>query len=58
MLKGFNHVGEIRMYWQSWEQIYLKPSHEQNQNMMKSLVDLYSYIMEYEVRVIGHLSSS
>ncbi|KAJ4863764.1 ankyrin repeats (3 copies) domain-containing protein [Trichoderma breve] len=54
MLKGFNLIGDIQMYWRIWEETCLlslnKSSYEQY------LAKLYSVIIEYQARVLCHLS--
>ncbi|QYS94931.1 NACHT_N domain-containing protein [Trichoderma simmonsii] len=54
MLKGFNLIGDIQMYWRICEETYLlsldKLSYEQH------LAKLYSVIIEYQARVLCHLS--
>ncbi|PTB69684.1 hypothetical protein BBK36DRAFT_1088488, partial [Trichoderma citrinoviride] len=57
MLKGFNSIGDVQMYWRICEETYLPslagPSH---QHFIDPLAKLYSYIIEYQARVICHLS--
>ncbi|KKO97167.1 hypothetical protein THAR02_10726 [Trichoderma harzianum] len=54
MLKGFNLIGDIQMYWRICEETYLlslnRLSYEQH------LAKLYSVIIEYQARVLCHLS--
>lgn len=54
MLKGFNLIDDIQMYWRICEETYLlslnKSSYEQH------LAQLYSVIIEYQARVLCHLS--
>ncbi|KAL7915257.1 hypothetical protein GGI35DRAFT_488987 [Trichoderma velutinum] len=54
MLNGFNSIGDIQMYWRICEETYLrslsKLSYEQH------LAKLYSIIIEYQARVLCHLS--
>ncbi|KAL7801825.1 hypothetical protein V8C43DRAFT_324724 [Trichoderma afarasin] len=54
MLKGFNLIGDIQMYWRIYEETYLlslnRLSYEQH------LAKLYSVIIEYQARVLCHLS--
>ncbi|KAJ5740823.1 hypothetical protein N7493_000695 [Penicillium malachiteum] len=58
MLKGFNSIGDVQVYWEICERTYLQPSHRNEyQDLMKPLVKLYSHILEYQARVICHLSS-
>ncbi|KAL6835232.1 hypothetical protein V8C40DRAFT_261883 [Trichoderma camerunense] len=54
MLRGFNLIGDIQMYWRICEETNLpslnKLSYEQH------LAKLYSVIVEYQARVLCHLS--
>lgn len=54
MLKGFNLIDDIQMYWRICEETYLlsldKLSYKQH------LAKLYSVIIEYQARVLCHLS--
>lgn len=57
MLEGFNSIGDLQMYWQICEKTYLRPDHRQEyQGLIEPLAKLYSYIIEYQARVIYHLS--
>ncbi|KAF7547245.1 hypothetical protein G7Z17_g7857 [Cylindrodendrum hubeiense] len=59
MLKGFNSIGDIQMYWQICEETYLQSEHRQHyQRLIEPLAKLYSYIIEYQARVICHLSKA
>ena len=57
MLKGFNSIGDLQVYWQICEKTYLQSAHRQHyQTLMEPLVELYSYMIEYQAYVICHLS--
>lgn len=59
MLKGFNSIGDLQMYWQICEQTYLQSEHRQHyQDLVEPLAKLYSYIIEYQARAICHLSKA
>ncbi|KAJ6036165.1 hypothetical protein N7540_000444 [Penicillium herquei] len=59
MLKGFNSIGDIQVYWEICERTYLRPSQRHvYQDLMEPLVKLYSHIVEYQARAICHLSSA
>ncbi|KAK5993626.1 Vegetative incompatibility HET-E-1-like protein [Cladobotryum mycophilum] len=58
MLAGFEYIGDIQMYWKIYEEgnrINVDPRHKE---IREALVKLYSYIVEYQARVICHLSSA
>jgi len=57
MLKGFNSIGDVQVYWAICEKSYLQSEHRQHyQRLIEPLAKLYSYIIEYQARVICHLS--
>ncbi|KAL4767455.1 hypothetical protein BDW60DRAFT_220489 [Aspergillus nidulans var. acristatus] len=57
MLQGFNSIGDLQVYWQICEKTYLCSAHQQHyQGLIQPLTKLYSYIIEYQARVICHLS--
>ncbi|KAL5356421.1 hypothetical protein BJX96DRAFT_171598 [Aspergillus floccosus] len=57
MLKGFSLIGDIQVYWEVCEQTYLRSPHRQKyQELRQRLPTLYSHIIEYQARVICHLS--
>src|SRR5947207_1441422 len=59
MLEGFNSVSHVQMYWKACEDIYLaSPPERVHQDMIDCLVSLYSHVVEYQARVICHLSRS
>ncbi|PQE33485.1 Ankyrin repeat-containing domain protein [Rutstroemia sp. NJR-2017a WRK4] len=59
MLKGFNSINDIQVYWILSEKTYLQSPHRQNyQDLVEPLAKLYSYVIEYQARVICHLSSA
>ena len=57
MLKGFNSICDIQLYWNTCEKTYFQPSRRENyKNLLEPLAKLYSHIFEYQARVICHLS--
>ncbi|KAJ5472958.1 hypothetical protein N7530_006959 [Penicillium desertorum] len=59
MLKGFNSISDVQVYWAIFEETYLSPSHRQHyENLAEPLAKLYSYIIEYQARAICHLSKT
>lgn len=59
MLEGFNSIGDLQMYWQICEETYLRsPNPLDYQQVTRPLTNLYSYIIEYQARVICHLSKA
>jgi ankyrin repeat protein len=59
MLNGFNSISDLQVYWQICEKAYLQSAHRQDyQHLVEPLAKLYSYIIEYQARVICHLSEA
>lgn len=60
MLKGFNAVCDVQVYWKIVEeQYYLRPSsRHEYERLLRFIAKLYSYIIEYQARVICHLSKA
>jgi ankyrin repeat domain-containing protein 50 len=59
MLKGFNSISNIQVYWKLCEKAYLQSSHRGiYQDLTEPLGKLYSYVIEYQARAICHLSSA
>ncbi|KAM3077061.1 hypothetical protein ACMFMF_004976 [Clarireedia jacksonii] len=59
ILKGFNSINDIQVYWRISEETYLKSQHRQNyQDLVEPLAKLYSHVIEYQARVICYLSSA
>jgi hypothetical protein len=57
MLKGFNSISDVQVYWDIYEKTYLSSLHRQEyQDLIEPLAKLYSCIIEYQARVICHLS--
>ncbi|GIJ91391.1 hypothetical protein Asppvi_010356 [Aspergillus pseudoviridinutans] len=57
MLRGFNLIGDVQVYWDICEKTYLRSSHQQNyQDLIEPLAKVYSHIIEYQALVICHLS--
>ncbi|UKZ48830.1 hypothetical protein TrVGV298_003065 [Trichoderma virens] len=59
MLKGFSSISDMQIFWKFCEETYFRPS-DQNfyRNLKDLLVELYSFIIEYQARVICHLSKA
>jgi hypothetical protein len=59
MLKGFNSINDVQVYWIISEKTYLQSPHRKNyQDLVEPLAKLYSHVIEYQARVICHLSSA
>ncbi|KAJ5510354.1 hypothetical protein N7453_002457 [Penicillium expansum] len=59
MLKGFNSISDVQVYWTIFEETYLTSSLRQHyENLVEPLAKLYSYIIEYQARAICHLSKT
>ncbi|KAL7903031.1 hypothetical protein HDV64DRAFT_284841 [Trichoderma sp. TUCIM 5745] len=59
MLKGFNSISDLQVYWRISEKTYLESSHGQSyQDLVEPLTKLYIHMIEYQARVICHLSSA
>jgi hypothetical protein len=59
MLKGFNSIADVQVYWKISEKTYLQSSHPQDYgDPVEPLAKLYSHVIEYQARVICHLSSA
>ncbi|CAG7996124.1 unnamed protein product [Penicillium nalgiovense] len=59
MLKGFDSIHSIQIYWDIFEKNYLKSEHmEEYQDLLEPLAALYSHIIEYQARAICHLSKA
>ncbi|KAK4217109.1 hypothetical protein QBC37DRAFT_415457 [Rhypophila decipiens] len=60
MLEGFNAIGDFQVYWQICEKKHLGPPPHQldHHQLIASLVRLYSYMIEYQARVVCHLSKA
>ena len=57
MLKGFNSLGDIQVYWPIIEARYLQqPRRQEYQDLIEPMAKLYSHIIEYQARFICHLS--
>lgn len=57
MLKGFNSLCDVQLEWQIVEKTYLSPSRLAGyQDLIEPISKLYSHILEYQARVICHLS--
>ncbi|KAJ5538681.1 hypothetical protein N7494_008160 [Penicillium frequentans] len=58
MANGLENIGELQMFWQIFETEYLETDRRQQyENLIHPLVKLYSYVIEYQARVIFHLTS-
>ncbi|OQD61627.1 hypothetical protein PENPOL_c016G03170 [Penicillium polonicum] len=59
MLKGFDSIDNVQIYWNICEKRYLQSEHmEEYRDLIKPLATLYSYIIEYQARAICHLSKA
>ncbi|OQE19230.1 hypothetical protein PENFLA_c019G00926 [Penicillium flavigenum] len=59
MLKGFDPIHSIQIYWDIFEKNYLQSEHrEEYQDLLEPLAALYSHIIEYQARAICHLSKA
>ncbi|KAJ5539898.1 hypothetical protein N7513_008230 [Penicillium frequentans] len=59
MLKGFNLIGEIQIYWDICEKRNLESKHQEEYKALREpLAKLYSQIIEYQARAICHLSKA
>ncbi|KAI0523894.1 hypothetical protein F5B22DRAFT_659652 [Xylaria bambusicola] len=59
MFKGFDAITRILIYWQSYQDTFPYQSCSHSSVILrKSLIDLYSYIFEYQALIICHLSSA
>ncbi|KAJ5415092.1 hypothetical protein N7465_003787 [Penicillium sp. CMV-2018d] len=59
MLKGFDSIDNVQIYWNICEKRYLQSEHmEEYRDLIKPLATLYSYIIEYQARAICHLSEA
>ncbi|KAK4084589.1 uncharacterized protein Triagg1_1069 [Trichoderma aggressivum f. europaeum] len=59
MLKGFSSINDMQIFWKSCEETFFRPP-DMNmkfyQDLKGPLIKLYSSIIEYQARVICHLS--
>ena len=52
MLKGFNSLGDVQVYWQIVEKTYLQPARRKDyEELLEPIAKLYSHILEYQARV-------
>jgi hypothetical protein len=60
MLKGFNSIGDVQLYWKICEDTYFRSSEKKliYQDLIEPLAAVYSQIIEYQARVIRHLSKA
>ncbi|GAP91555.2 putative ankyrin repeat-containing domain [Rosellinia necatrix] len=59
MLKGFNSITELQMYWRICEEAYLQSEHRKSyRELVRPLSELYARVIEYQARAICHLSSA
>ncbi|KAJ6785297.1 hypothetical protein PWT90_01097 [Aphanocladium album] len=57
LVTGFTTVGELQEYWKRYEEIYLlSASSEHYKNFALPLSNVYSYMLEYQIRAVCHLS--
>ncbi|KAJ5998507.1 hypothetical protein N7451_006317 [Penicillium sp. IBT 35674x] len=58
MVSGLEDIGELQMFWRIFETEYLESDRRQHyENLIHPLAKLYSYVIEYQARVIFHLTS-
>ena len=59
MLKGFNSIGHVQLYWGIYEHKYPRSKHPENyETLLQPLAKLYSLIIEYQASAICHLSKA
>ncbi|KAL7908806.1 hypothetical protein GGI35DRAFT_413879 [Trichoderma velutinum] len=59
MLTGFSGISDMQIFWKSYEETYFDhPDTKFYQNLKDLLTKLYSFIIEYQARVICHLSKA
>lgn len=59
MVQGFTTIGDLQLYWNECEQVYLKSaSSEHYQALVVPLSNVYSYMLEYQFLAICHLSKN
>ncbi|KAJ4862922.1 hypothetical protein T069G_03876 [Trichoderma breve] len=59
MLDGFSSISDMQMFWKSYEETYIgQPDTKSYQALKYLLAQLYSFIIEYQARVICHLSKA
>jgi hypothetical protein len=59
MLEGFNTLCDMQIFWKTCEETYLTSSSSQlYYNLRDSLSELYSFIIEYQARIIYHITKS
>lgn len=57
MVKGLVTIGDIQLYWKSFEDTFLiSPSAIQDQNLILHVSKVYAEMLEYQIRAIHHLS--
>lgn len=57
MVQGFATIADLQLYWRNCEDVFLNSAHSQHyQSLTEPLCNLYSYMLEYQVRAICHLS--
>ena len=57
MISGYNDIAQIQLYWRISEETSLQPSDpDRFQGFLQELVKLYSLLLGYQARVIGHAS--
>ncbi|UKZ63248.1 uncharacterized protein TrAtP1_004476 [Trichoderma atroviride] len=57
MLEGFNTLSNMQIFWKACEETYLISSGSQMNHALKdSLEELYSFMIEYQARIICHIT--
>ncbi|KAK1250203.1 hypothetical protein MKX08_010206 [Trichoderma sp. CBMAI-0020] len=57
MLEGFNTLSNMQIFWKACEETYLSSSNSQIYHTLQGpLEELYSFIIEYQARIICHVT--
>lgn len=56
MVKGFITITDLQFYWKNCEDAYLTSSSTHYEKLVEPLSNLYSFMLEYQMRAICHLS--
>lgn len=57
MIEGFNTLSNMQIFWKACEETYLTSSNSQIYHTLKRpLEELYSFIIEYQARIICHIA--
>ncbi|RYC59900.1 hypothetical protein CHU98_g6309 [Xylaria longipes] len=58
MLSHFDTINHVQIYWKAYEDTFPEEFRSNNGGIVTDLVELYSHILEYQTRIICHLSSA